>query len=46
VNVYEMLSKCRTGICIICDQQLTEQDTDHSICDKCWELIDDEGDKE
>jgi hypothetical protein len=42
MNIYETLAKCRTGICIMCDQQLTEQDTDHSICNQCWDLIGDD----
>jgi hypothetical protein len=42
MNIYETLARCRTGVCITCDQQLTEKDTDHSICDKCWDLIGDD----
>ena len=39
MSIYKTLAKCRAGVCITCDQQLTEQDTDHSICNKCWDLM-------
>jgi len=42
MNIYEVLAKCRTGVCISCDTLLTEQDTDHSICNACWDLMEDD----
>lgn len=26
----------RTGICIECETELTEEDIDHSFCNRCW----------
>ena len=31
-------SKQRTGCCHFCDAQLTAGE-DHTICDKCWDLM-------
>lgn len=32
----ELAAKPRSGKCMFCGKQLTEQDTDHSVCNKCW----------
>jgi len=26
----------RSGKCMFCGNQLTSEDTDHSVCNKCW----------
>lgn len=27
----------RSGYCILCENPLTKDDTDHSVCNECWE---------
>ena len=35
-------ANARTGICLSCKKKLTNNDEDHSICNACWDIMEDE----
>lgn len=34
-----VLAKPFSGNCMLCKVEITEQDDDHSVCNKCWENL-------
>ena len=44
MNIYQRLAYGRSGngpqLCICCFDLLTDDDTDHSVCEACWEVLD------
>jgi hypothetical protein len=34
----QVVARPRSGKCILCGTQLTMEDKDHSVCNKCWTI--------